>query len=71
MPTGYVFPICTRVDGLWSIHGKVSQAFVHWSHLHGTTTPSQFPGHSNNGWNMCSPRMLSGSLLQTRRMVSH
>ena len=71
MPRGFVFPIGSRVDRLWRIRGKVSQAFVHWSDLHGKTTPSQFPGHSKNGVNMCSPRMLSGTLLQTCRMVSH
>ena len=47
-PPRFVFSICSGVDGLYRTHGNVSQAFVHWSHLHGTTTPSQFPGHSNN-----------------------
>ena len=33
--------------------------------------PRQSPGHWTSGWNRCRPRMLSGTLLQTRVMVLH
>ena len=38
---------------------------------HRTITPCQSSGHWTSGWNTCSPRMLSGTLLQTRVMLLH